>query len=188
MSTKTLSRPVARGRRPRRGRSRPAKRWPPWLTSRSAEALGLLLLFGCAVAVRWPYLLRLSHFTDEIGEIRNSLGGLNRIQTRRDYAYETNPTWATYRHNLFNLLGEVARIISNPMRIAERRLHYLTSPYLLVAAGLCVVGLVVLARRRQILPLAALVSTAAIMPYFNHAYGVEGDRYLLTSRYIAFLR
>ena len=30
----------------------------------------VLALFGAALFARWPYLLRLPHFTDEIGEIR----------------------------------------------------------------------------------------------------------------------
>ena len=32
-----------------------------------------------------------------------------------------------------------------------------------------------------------LLATLALMPRFNHAYGVAGDRYLVTGRYVAFL-
>src|SRR5439155_5592280 len=69
--------------------------------------------------------------------LRTGLSGVQRARMSRGYAYETNPRWATYRHNLGNLLGELARDLSNPFRLPERPLHYLTSPYLLAAVGLC---------------------------------------------------
>lgn len=121
-----------------------------------------------------------------IDNLRNGLAGFYRARGR-NYAYTADPTADTYLHNLRNLLFELARMISNPFRIPERALHYFTSPYMAIAVALAVVGLLVLARRGQPLPLLALVSTALTMPYFNHAYGVEGDRYLLTGRYVAFL-
>lgn len=119
--------------------------------------------------------------------VPRAFSGVTRAATKRQYAYENNPSWATYRHNLGNLLGELARDASNPFRIPERALHYLTSPYLVISALLLLAGLALLARRGQWLPFLAVVSTAAIVPYFNHAYGVEGDRYLVTGRYIGFL-
>ncbi|MGN6671903.1 MAG: ArnT family glycosyltransferase [Thermomicrobiales bacterium] len=122
-----------------------------------------------------------------IANLRNGLAGYYRMKGR-DYAFVAHPTGATYQHNLVNLLLELARMISNPFRLPERYLHYLTSPYLPLMALLCLLGLVLLVRRGQYLPAFALVSTAAIMPYFNHAYGVEGDRYLVTGRYVAFLQ
>src|SRR3954454_4931341 len=42
-----------------------------------AEALLVLALFGFAMVMRWPNLMRLPHFTDEIGEIRWTLGILH---------------------------------------------------------------------------------------------------------------
>ncbi|MFN8538186.1 MAG: glycosyltransferase family 39 protein [Thermomicrobiales bacterium] len=66
-----------------RGRSRGATRRRGWLSAfanvRAAEAELLLViaLFGAAMLARWPYLLRLPHFTDEIGEIRWALGIFN---------------------------------------------------------------------------------------------------------------
>ena len=42
-----------------------------------AEALLMLALFGFAMIMRWPNLMRLPHFTDEIGEIRWTLGILS---------------------------------------------------------------------------------------------------------------
>ncbi|MFN8538184.1 MAG: hypothetical protein U0232_11990 [Thermomicrobiales bacterium] len=78
-------------------------------------------------------------------------------------------------------------MMSNPFRIPERPLHYLTSWQMVITVGLCLLGLGVLARQRRWLPLLMLVCTAALMPRFNHAYGVDGDRYLVTGRYVAFL-
>jgi len=128
------------------------------------------------VAYSPPLLYNLAH----------GLAGLSRVEGR-NYAFERQPTWVSYWRNLQNLVFELARMISNPMRIPERRLDYLTSPYLLIMAGLCLLGLATLARRRQPLPLFATLGTLALMPRFNHAYGVDGDRYLVTGRYVAYL-
>jgi hypothetical protein len=139
----------------------------------------------------WPWLAVVAAALGDAPVIffnlRNSFAGVARAQGSRDYAFETNPTWDSYRHNLLNLLLELARMISNPFRLPERYLHYLTSPYLPLMVILCLLGLALLVRQGQPLPTLALVSTALIMPYFNHAYGVEGDRYLVTGRYVAFL-
>ncbi len=121
-----------------------------------------------------------------IDNAMNGFAGFKRAQGR-DYAFVADPTTDTYTHNLQNLLFALARMISNPFRTPERALHYLTSPYMLIVVGLALFGLALLTRRGQPLPLLATICTALAMPYFNHAYGVEGDRYLLTGRYIAFL-
>jgi len=121
-----------------------------------------------------------------IDNAMNGLAGFKRAQGR-DYAFVADPTTDTYTHNLRNLLFALARMISNPFRTPERALHYLTSPYMLIVVGLALLGLALLTRRGQPLPTLATICTALAMPYFNHAYGVEGDRYLLTGRYIAFL-
>jgi hypothetical protein len=121
-----------------------------------------------------------------IDNVMNGFAGFKRARGR-DYAFVADPTTDTYNHNLRNLLFALARMISNPFRTPERALHYLTSPYMLIVVGLAVFGLALLLRRGQPLPLLATICTALAMPYFNHAYGVEGDRYLLTGRYIAFL-
>ena len=71
---------TAGGTKRARGRSRAGGRRRGWLAAfanvRAAEAELLLViaLFGAAMLARWPYLLRLPHFTDEIGEIRWALG------------------------------------------------------------------------------------------------------------------
>jgi 4-amino-4-deoxy-L-arabinose transferase-like glycosyltransferase len=122
-----------------------------------------------------------------IYNVRHDFAGVARVTTRRAYVYEAHPTWDSYRHNLFNLLGELARMVSNPMRIPARPLHYLTSPYMLIAVALGLLGLALLARRGQPLPLLAILSVALVLPRFSHAYGVEGDLYLLTGRYLAYL-
>ncbi|HEY8596997.1 MAG TPA: glycosyltransferase family 39 protein [Thermomicrobiales bacterium] len=121
-----------------------------------------------------------------IDNAMNGFAGFKRAQGR-DYAFVADPTADTYLHNLRNLLFALARMISNPFRMPERSLHYLTSPYMLIVVGLALLGLTLLIRRGQPLPALATICTALAMPYFNHAYGVEGDRYLLTGRYIAFL-
>jgi 4-amino-4-deoxy-L-arabinose transferase-like glycosyltransferase len=139
----------------------------------------------------WPYAAVLAAIVGYapvlIYNATHRLAGVVRVQTRRDYAFEGDPSWANYWHNFSNLLFELARMISNPFRIPARRFDYLTSPYMLIAVALAGMGLLVLARRGRWLPPLAVLSTAAIMPYFNHAYGVEGDRYFLTGRYVAFL-
>ena len=138
----------------------------------------------------WPYLAGLlavvAYSPVLIDNSRSGWVGFSRAQGR-DYAYVKDPTLAAYLANLRDLAFELMRMLSNPFRIPERPLHYLTSWPMLIAVALCLGGLGLLARRGQILPLAMLVSTAAIMPRFNHAYGVDGDRYLVTGRYVAFL-
>ena len=121
-----------------------------------------------------------------IDNLLNGLAGFRRARGR-DYAFVADPTTDTYFSNLRNLCFALARMISNPFRIPERALHYLTSPYMLIAVALALLGLAILTRRGQPLPLLATICTALAMPYFNHAYGVDGDRYLVTGRYIAFL-
>lgn len=139
----------------------------------------------------WPYLAILAALITYspvlISNARTHLSGIVRIQTHRSYAYEMHPTWGRYRHNLANLLFELMRMIANPTRIPAHRWRYFTDPHLMIVALLCLAGLVLLARKREPLPLFALLSAALIMPRFNHAYGVEGDRFMLTGRYVAFL-
>ena len=140
----------------------------------------------------WPYLAPLAGVV-AYGPVlyhnlfEEYLAGVVRVQTRRNYAYEMDPSWASYRENARDLLFELGRMVSNPMRIPEQPLHYLTSPYLVLMTALWVAGLALLLRRGQALPLFALLSTLLIMPRFNHAYGVNGDRYMLTGRYVTFL-
>lgn len=139
----------------------------------------------------WPWLAPVAGIVAYgpvlIFNVTNNLPGVRRVQTQRNYAYEMNLTWEKYWQNHGDLWLQALRIVSNPMRIPQERWHYLTSPYLLLMAGLCATGLVLLARRRQPLPLLALLSTAAIMPAFNKAYGQSWDRYMLTGRYVTFL-
>jgi 4-amino-4-deoxy-L-arabinose transferase-like glycosyltransferase len=119
--------------------------------------------------------------------ITNNLAGVQRVQNRRSYAYEMNLTWEKYGQNVGDFWLQMARIISNPMRIPAERVHYLTSPFMLLMIVLCLTGIAVLAWRRQPLPLCALLCTALIMPAFNKAYGQTWDRYMLTGRYVTFL-
>jgi len=138
----------------------------------------------------WPYLAPLltilAYSPVIIENARSGFAGYYRARGR-DYAFVADPSTDTYFYNLRNLLYEVARMISNPFRTPARTLDYFTSPYMLIAVALALLGLVLLARRGQILPALATLITALAMPYFNHAYGVDGDRYLVTGRYIAFL-
>ncbi len=138
----------------------------------------------------WPYLSLLvalvAYSPVLIDNLRAGMAGFQRAKGR-DYAYVADPTLGTYLYNLRNLCYELARMISNPFRTPERALHYFTSPYMLIAVVLALLGLGLLIRRHQPLPLLAIFFTAAIMPYYNHAYGVDGDRYLLTGRYVAYL-
>lgn len=138
----------------------------------------------------WPYLTPLlallAYSPVIIANLRTGFAGYYRARGR-DYAFVADPSSSSYLYNLRNLLYELARMISNPFRTPERALHYFTSPYMLIAVALALLGLGLLLRRGQILPALAVGITSLAMPYFNHAYGVDGDRYLLTGRYIAFL-
>ncbi|MHB8645286.1 MAG: ArnT family glycosyltransferase [Thermomicrobiales bacterium] len=160
----------------------------------------LLATFATALGARrswallrrpWPYFAVLAALITYspvlIYNARTHLSGIVRIQTHRSYAYETHPSWGRYWHNLANLLFELMRMIANPTRIPAHRWQYFTDPHLMIVAALCLAGLVLLAHKREPLPLFALLSVALIMPRFNHAYGVEGDRFMLTGRYVAFL-
>ena len=133
-----------------------------------------------------PFATILAYSPVLIANLLNGMVGFRRARGR-DYAFVADPTANTYVYNLRSLLYALVRMISNPFRTPERALHYLTSPYMLIVVALAILGLIVLARRGQPLPLLATICTALTMPYFNHAYGIDGDRYLLTGRYIAFL-
>ncbi|HEY8601892.1 MAG TPA: glycosyltransferase family 39 protein [Thermomicrobiales bacterium] len=119
--------------------------------------------------------------------LTRGLVGVERVQRSRGYAFESDHSLGSYLRNLKNLLLELARMLSDPFHIPERALAYLASPHLLIVVALCIGGLVVLLRRGQPLPALALLCTALAMPYFNHAYGVDGDRPIVTGRYVAFL-
>jgi 4-amino-4-deoxy-L-arabinose transferase-like glycosyltransferase len=138
----------------------------------------------------WPFLAPLltilAYSPVIIENVRSGFAGYYRARGR-DYAFVADPSTNTYISNLRNLLYEVARMISNPFRTPARPLDYFTSPYMLIAVTLALIGLTLLARRGRPLPALATLITALAMPYFNHAYGVDGDRYLVTGRYIAFL-
>lgn len=161
-----------------------------------ALALTFLLTIGRARAwwvfrTPWPWLAPIAGLIAYspviIYNLLNKLAGVHRVQTRRSYAYEMRLTPERYRQNMGDFWLELARIISNPMRIPEERWHYLTSPYLLLMVVLGTLGVVLLLRRGQLLPLWAILCTAVIMPAFNRAYGQTWDRYLMTGRYITFL-
>ncbi len=119
--------------------------------------------------------------------LTRGLVGVERVQRSRGYAFESDHSLGSYLRNLKNLLLELARMLSDPFHIPERALAYLASPQLVLVVALCLGGLVLLLRRGQPLPALALLCTALAMPYFNHAYGVDGDRPIVTGRYVAFL-
>ncbi len=119
--------------------------------------------------------------------LMHNLAGVHRVRTRRSYAYEMDLSPTKYLQNMRDLWLELLRMVSNPIRVPKEFVHYLTSPFLLLMAGLCGVGLVLLLKRRQPLALCAVLSTALIMPAFNKAYGQDWDRHMLTGRYITFL-
>jgi 4-amino-4-deoxy-L-arabinose transferase-like glycosyltransferase len=162
-----------------------------------APAIGGTFLFALRRTRSWrilrtpwpslaPLLTLLAYSPVIIDNARGGFAGYYRARGR-DYAFVADPSTDTYLHNLRNLLYEVARMISNPFRTPARMLDYFTSPYMLIAVALALLGSILLARRGQILPALVTLVTALAMPYFNHAYGVDGDRYLVTGRYIAFL-
>lgn len=163
-----------------------------------APALGLTVLLVASRArawrifrTPWPWLAPIMglivYSPVVIYNLMNELAGVRRVQTRRDYAYETALSWEKYAQNLTDLGLSLTRMVSNPMRIPAERWHYLTSPHLLLIVALCVVGLGLLVWRRQPLASCVLLTTALIMPAFNKAYGQPWDRYMLTGRYLTFL-
>jgi hypothetical protein len=119
--------------------------------------------------------------------LTRGLVGVERVQRSRGYAFESDHSLGSYLRNLKNLLLELARMLSDPFHIPERALAYLASPQLVLVVALCIGGLGLLLRRGQSLPALTLLCTALAMPYFNHAYGVDGDRPIVTGRYVAFL-
>ncbi|MFN8516779.1 MAG: hypothetical protein U0841_30235 [Chloroflexia bacterium] len=138
----------------------------------------------------WPWLaavlVPVAYSPVIVDNARSGWAGYWRAQGR-DYAYVQEPSLASYVGNLRDLCFELMRMMSNPFRIPERPLHYFTSWQMVIATVLCLLGLAVLAWRKQFMPLAMFLATLALMPRFNHAYGVDGDRYLVTGRYVAFL-
>lgn len=161
-----------------------------------ALALTVLLVVARARAwaifrTPWPWLAPIAGllaYSPVLGyNLANDLAGVERVQTRRSYAYETALSVEKYLQNVGDLWRELARIVSNPLRIPAEGWHYFTSPHLLLLVALCLTGLGLLAWRGQPLPLCALLATALIMPAFNKAYGQTWDRYLLTGRYVTFL-
>ena len=126
-----------------------------------------------------------------IYNLTNGLAAVGKVASSRNYAYESDPSWTSSGRNLRELVYALLRLISNPFRIPETFVGYVTSPYLLLMAGLCLGGITILARRGQVLPLCVLIGTLVAMPRFNRAYGGAdadqiGDRYLLTGRYITY--
>ncbi len=124
--------------------------------------------------------------------VRHGFDGVATVRGQRTYAFERSPSWATYRHNVTELGWELCRLVSDPFRIPLRPLDHLTSPHLLVAVAIVVLGVVLLARRNAVLPLAALLCIVGVLPWFNHAYGAAGPRIEqtgdpLATRYIAYL-
>lgn len=139
----------------------------------------------------WPWLGLVSGLVAYspvlIFNLANDLAGLERVQTRRSYAYEMSLTFEKYWLNQRDLWLELTRMLSDPTHVPDQLVQYLTSPFLLVMVTLCLGGMVLLAWRGMPLPLSVLLSTALIMPAFNRAYGQDWDRFMLTGRYITFL-
>ncbi len=119
--------------------------------------------------------------------VKNRMSGVVRVLYQRSYAFEMEPTWEHYRTNFANLGYQSLRMISDPTRLPARPRDYATSPYLLIALALCLAGLVLLARRRQPLPLLAVVGVHLIVPRYLKAYGLEDDYVMIFARYVAYL-
>ena len=105
-----------------------------------APALALTVLVVVARArawaifrTPWPWLAPIAGllaYGPVIGyNLANDLAGVERVQTRRNYAYETALSVEKYLQNGGDLWRELARIVSNPMRIPEEGSHYFTSPH-----------------------------------------------------------
>lgn len=161
-------------------------------------AIGLALLIAVRRRRAWsllraptPYLALLAALAAYspilVYNLTHNLIGLRRVLDDRDYVYETSPSWASYRANLIELALQLLRMIGAPTQLPERPSGYLTSPGIILAAALCLAGLVVLARRGHWLPALVLLGTVAIMPRYLKAYVVPGVYHMALARYVAFL-
>ncbi len=139
----------------------------------------------------WPYVAvgaaLVAYSPPLIYNLTHGLPGFYRVVYKRDYAYEMNPTLASYLQNLRDLVYELIRMISDPTRLPAEPWGYLTSPYAMIATVAVLAGMVLLARRGQFLPLFLLVSTLAITPRYLNAYGPGSDYIMLFGRYVGFL-
>ncbi len=122
-----------------------------------------------------------------IFNLMNRFGGVLRATAQRPYAYEMQPTWESYRANARDFALQFARMISDPTYIPATIGGYLTSPYLVVAAVLALVGFLLLARRGQPLPLLVAISAQLILPRFLKTYGMDDDYPMIAARYVAYL-
>lgn len=122
-----------------------------------------------------------------IFNMMNRFDGLLRATAQRPYAYDLQPTWESYRTNFREFALQFARMISDPTRIPATFGDYLTSPYLVIAVVLALVGFLILARRGQPLPLLVAVSAQLILPRFLKAYGMDDDYPMIAARYVAYL-
>ena len=108
-----------------------------------------------------------------------SQGGLLADAQLHTYAYEPNPGLISYLNRLVDLLTNLGQTLGGQVpRVADPLAGLVVG----VLAAWLLAGLVVMAWRGEALPLLVLVSTAAVMPYFNKRY--DG---LLSQRYTAFL-
>lgn len=130
----------------------------------------------------WPYLAvgaaLLGYGNMIVYNLVSAGGALANVQLHT-YAWESNPTLATYVQNMGVLIANAARTLSGQVpRVDDPLAGVVMGLTLAWLAGALIYSLV----RRETMPVLVILSTVLIMPYFNKRY--EG---LLSQRYIAFL-
>ncbi|MBN1135757.1 MAG: glycosyltransferase family 39 protein, partial [Anaerolineae bacterium] len=132
----------------------------------------------------WPYLAVAAAalgYGNMIAYNIISRGGLLADAQLHTYAWEPNPTLISYLDRLAALLTNLGQTIGGQVpRVADG--WGLGGLVVGVLAAWLLAALIYTAWRGEALPLLALLSTAAVMPYFNKRY--DG---LLSQRYTAFL-
>lgn len=157
--------------------------------SMAAVLPGLLVWFLAQREARtwlrqpWPYLAvaaALLGYGNMIAyHLTSEGGGLAEFQ-KHDYAWVSQPSWATYWTNLKMMMAALAETIGGQVpRLDSPPLSEVVAGLLLVW---CIASLAYATWRGEGMPLLVLLSTALTMPYFNKRY--EG---LLSQRYTAFL-
>jgi glycosyltransferase AglD len=102
-------------------------------------------------------------------------------QLQAGYAGGQSTDPAKYLENLAALVQSLSRLLSGTIEEADHPARFL---YL----GLALIGLILVARRGNPLPLAVCASCALVLPYFNPRYGpILSGRYLIPMLPFAYL-
>ena len=146
-------------------------------------ALALLIRDWRIVKTPWPWLAALAFLVGYANVLIynadqgfESLRSAQRIQA--EYAQDQQAA-SGYAPTAASMLLLLARVVGGAVDQREGIAAYLADPGVLAVAGLAVAGLVLLAMRRQLLPLLVCLSFLLILPAANPKFQT-----LLTTRYL----